>query len=78
MYVANFGYNSPPVVAINTDYAFIRLVDKPNGKDWNWTDKDFCRHTPATSKVVQGSRADLAMNNASTAEMKIRYHIGCM
>ena len=32
--VASFWYNSPPVVVTNTDYDFIRLVDKPNGKDW--------------------------------------------
>ena len=50
-------------MVINTDYAFIRLVDKANGKDWCYTGKDFCRQTPATSKVVQVSKATLAMKN---------------
>ena len=36
---ASFEYNSPPAVAINTDYAFTRFVDKSNGKDWCQTDK---------------------------------------
>ena len=33
-YFTSFEYNSLPVLVINTDYAFIRLVDKSNGKDW--------------------------------------------
>ena len=36
---SKYKYNSPPVVVTNTDYAFIRFVDKPNGKDWFHTDK---------------------------------------
>ena len=38
-YFTSFEYNSPPVVVINTDYTFIRLLDKSNGKDWCQTDK---------------------------------------
>ena len=32
-YFTSFEYNSLRVVDINTDYTFIRLVDKPNSKD---------------------------------------------
>ena len=65
MYVTIFGYKSPPIVAMNTDYAFIRLV--------RLISSDFDRQTPAVPKLVQVSKADLVM----TTEMKI-YHIGCM
>ena len=48
-YFTSFEYNLPPVVVINTDYAFIRLVDK----------------SKAISKLVQVSKRDLAINNDS-------------
>ena len=70
-------YNSPPEVVINTDYAFIRLVDKSNGKTGARLIKERLRQTAAIPKkerlgqtaaipkLVQVSKRDLAMNNDS-------------